>query len=431
MSSEGTSPVTDTSNGRNRGRGRGRGRGRSNRGHGRRFTNGERDGALHPVSQSTVGQDVLADEPASTPVSASSAPVTQTPAPSSTANGSRGQPRRKSNASRGTSGNHPPSIVSDPPKSAAMKEVPPHLSGPGLDADVLVNKVKALATHSKNSSIDSRYVPAMGLDWADEEEDPESLPDLSQWAVPKLGIDQMQSVKEEEPALPERLDNEAVPSGSQEPAADTNAATNVTTTEQLGATEETQYSKKQPSKPKPKRKEKREPTEPGGLDQPLTPTQEGNTKRKTLYERIYGQAPPSTSEQAPSTPELPSDKDDHSLGMSSEPESRAPYPNHGFRGRGRGRGRGHALHLAHLPFHPANVQRRQQAAAAAAAPLAEQAATSSSPRHEKPAPLPPRSQERQHTRPVIDKGALARIGLTLAGPKPPAGSPRQPSAVPS
>jgi len=431
MSSEGTSPVTDTSNGRNRGRGRGRGRGRSNRGHGRRPTNGERDGVPHPVSQSVVGQDVpAADEPASTPVSASSPPVTQTPAPSSTANGSRGQPRRKSNASRGTSGNHPPSTVPDPPKSAAIKEVPPHLAGPGLDADVLVNKVKALATHSKNSSIDSRYVSAMGLDWADEEEDPESLPDLSQWAVSKPSIDQMQSVKEEELALPERLDDEAVTSGIQAPVADTTAATKATTTEHLGATEETQYGKKQPSKPKPKRKEKREPTEPGGLDQPLTPTQEGNTKRKTLYERIYGQAPPSASEQAQSTPEPPiSDKDDHPLGMSSEPESRAPYPNHGSRGRGRGRGRGHAHHLAHLPFHPANVQRRQQAAAAA--PHAEQTATSSSPRHEKPAPLPPRSQERQHTRPVIDKSALARIGLTLAGPKPPAGSPRQPSAVPS
>jgi hypothetical protein len=427
MSSEGTSPVTDTSNGRSRGRGRGRGRGRANRGQGRRLTNGERDGAPHPVSQSAIVQDVPADEPASTPVSASSAPVTQTPAPSATANTSRGQPRRKSNASRGTSGTHP---VPDPPKSAAMKEVPPHLAGPGLDADVLVNKVKALATHSTNSSIDSRYVPVMGLDWADEEEDPESLPDLSQWVVPKPGIDQMQSVKEEEPALPERLDVKAVLSGSQEPVANTNTATNATTTEQLGVTEETPHGKKQPSKPKPKRREKREPTEPGGLDQPLTPTQEGNTKRKTLFERIYGQAPPPTSEQAQSTPEPPtSDKDDHPFGVSSEPESRAPHPNHGFRGRGRGRGRGHALHLAHLPFHPANVQRRQQAAAAA--PPAEQTATSSSSHHEKPALPPPRSQERPHTRPVINKDALVRIGLSLAGPKPRAGSPRQSSAVPS
>jgi len=145
---------------------------------------------------------------------------------------------------------------------------------------------------------------------------------------------------------------------------------------------------------------------------------------------MHGQAPLSASEQAPITPELPA-SDDGPFGMSSEPESHAPYPNHGFRGRGRGK-RGHALHLAHLPFHPANVQRRQQAAAAA--PPAEQPVTSSSPRHEKPAlppPLPPRSQERPHTRPVIDKGALARISLTLAGPKPPAGSPRRPSAVPT
>ena len=431
MSSEGTSPVNDTPNGRTRGRGRGRGRGgRSTRGQGGRLTNGERDGPSHSVSQSAVGQDVPGDQPAATPVSAaaSSAPVTQTPAPSSTANGSRGQPRRKSNASRGTSGNHPPSsTVPDPPKSAAMKEVPPHLAGPGLDADVLVNKVKALATHSKNSSIDSRYVSAMGLDWADEEEDPESLPDLSQWAVPKPSIDQMQSVKEEEPALPERLDDKAAPSGSQEPVANTTAATNATTT---GLLSDTQHSKSQPPKPKPKRKEKKEPTEPGGLDQPLTPTQEGKTKRKTLHQRMHGQAPLSASEQAPSTPELPA-SDDGPFGMSSEPESHAPYPNHGSRGRGR-RGRGHAHHLSHLPFHPANVQRRQQAAGAV--PPAEQPITSSSPSREKPAPLPPlppRSQERPHTRPVIDKGALARISLTLAGPKPPAGSPRRPSAVPS
>ena len=347
MSSEGT----DTSNGRSRGRSRGRGRGRGNRGRGRaRFTNGadsERDGAPQPVIQSNTGQDVAADVPASTPVSAPNAPVAQISAP-----GSRGQPRRRSNASRGTSGNHPPPTVSDTSKSAAIKEVPPHLAGPGLDADVLVNKVKALATHSKNSSVDSRYVPAMGLDWADEEEDPESLPDLSQWAVPKPGVavDQMQSVKEEEAAPPaapptappERPNDKTVPSGSPEP-----------------------------------------------------PT---------------------------------SDRDDRLSGISSEPDSRAPYPNHGFRGRGRGRGRGHA-HLSHLPFHPANLQRRQQTVAAT--PGVQQTAPSSSPRHEKTADLPPRSQERAHTRPVIDKGALARIGLTLAGPKPPAGSPRRPSAVPS
>jgi len=434
MSSEGISPVTDNSNGRGRGRSRGRGRGgRANRGHGRgRFTNGassERDGASQSVSHSTAGQDIPADESASTPVSASSVLVAQTSAPSS--NGSRGQPRRKSNASRGTSGNHPPPAAPDPPKSAAMKEVPPHLAGPGLDADVLVNKVKALATHSKNSSVDSRYVPAMGLDWADEEEDPESLPDLSQWAVPKSGIvvDQMQSVKEEEPALPEHPKHESVPSDSQDPVADATAATNTVSTEQAKTTEETSYDQRQSSKPKPKRKDKREPREPGGLDQPLTPTQEGSTKRKTLFERISGLAPPPASEQESSTLEPPtSDKDVRLSGMSSEPDSRAPYPN---RGRGRGRGRGHAHHLTHLPFHPANVQRRQQAAAAAVAPPTQQTATSSGPRHEKPTTHPPRSQERPHTRPVIDKGALARIGLSLTGPKPPAGSPRQPPAIPS
>jgi len=224
------------------------------------------------VSQSTAGRDVPADEPASTPVSASNAPVNQPSAHSSTANGSRGQPRRKSNASRGTSGSHPPPTAPDPPKSAPMKEVPPHLAGPGLDADVLVNKVKALATHSKNSSVDSRYVPAMGLDWADEEEDPESLPDLSQWAVPKPGtvVDQMQSVKEEEPALPECSNNEAVPSGGQELVADATAATSTTATEQPNVTEGMSHDKRQSSKPKPKRKDKREPREPGRPDQPPT-----------------------------------------------------------------------------------------------------------------------------------------------------------------
>lgn len=305
-----------------------------------------------------------------------------------------------------------------------MKEVPPHLAGPGLDADVLVNKVKALATHSNNSSVDSRYVPAMGLDWADEEEDPESLPDLSQWAVPKPGavVDQMQCVKEEEPALPECPSDEAVPSCGPD------ATTSTTTTEQPNAAEEMPHDKRQSSKPRPKRKDK-ELGEPGRPDQPLTLTQEGNTKRKTLYERIYGQALPSTSEQEPCTSEPPtSDKDDGPSGMSSEPDSRASYPNFNFRanrGKSRARGRGHAPHLAHLPFHPANVQRRQQAVAPAAP--AQQTATSSS---EKPTHLPLRSQERLHTRPVIDKGALARIGLSLVGPKPPTGSPRQSSAVP-
>jgi hypothetical protein len=307
-----------------------------------------------------------------------------------------------------------------------MKEVPPHLAGPGLDADALVNKVKALATHSNNSSIDSRYVPAMGLDWADEEEDPESLPDLSQWAIPKPGIavDQMQSVKEEELALSERPNDEALPSASQEQAADATAATNPTATEQHNATEETKYDKRQPSKPKPKRKEKREPRDPA-----LTPTQEGHARRKSLYERIQGRPPPSAPEQEPSTQEPPtSDRDDRPSGMSSEPDSRSPRP---IRGSGRGRGRGYTPRLADLPFHPANVQRRQQQAAASAAPPAQQPATSSSPREEKPAPLPNRPQDRPHTRPVIDKSALARIGLSLAGPKPPNGSPRQPPAVPS
>jgi hypothetical protein len=438
MSSEGTPPATDTPDGRGRSRGRGRGRGRGARGHGRRWsTNGvgsEREGTSQPMSQSTAGQDVPADELASTPVPASSAPAAQTSALSSTVNGPRGKPRRKSNASRGSSSNHPSSTVSDPPKPATTKEVPPHLAGPGLDADILVNKVKALATHSKNSSVDSRYVPAMGLDWADEEEDPESLPDLSQWAVskPSIVVDQMQCVKEEEPTLPDLPNDEAVPSGSQKRVTDATPAIDTTTMEQSKVTEEIQYDKRQSQKPRPKRKDKepREPGGSGGSSQPPTPVQESNVKRKTLYERIYGETPPPAPGQEPSAPESPT-RDDRPSRVSSESDSRPPYPNHGFRGRGRGRGRGRALHLAHLPFHPANLQRRQHAAAAGAASSTQQTATSSDPHHEQPAPLPSRSQERPHTRPVIDKGALARFGLSLADPKPPAGSPRQPPPVPS
>lgn len=64
------------------------------------------------------------------------------------------------------------------------KELPPHIAGAAVDAESLVSRVKELAvnSHGHSSSMESRF--STHFDWADEEDDPDSLPDLNDWAIP-------------------------------------------------------------------------------------------------------------------------------------------------------------------------------------------------------------------------------------------------------
>lgn len=103
--------------------------------------------------------------------------------------GKRKPSKKQGVRSRGsTNATAPESVVSaDTSAPRREKELPPHIAGAAVDAESLVSRVRELAIngHAHTSSIESRFT--MSLNWADEEDDPDSLPDLDDWAVkPKV-----------------------------------------------------------------------------------------------------------------------------------------------------------------------------------------------------------------------------------------------------
>ena len=92
---------------------------------------------------------------------------------------------RKPDARRGsttTPAPEPTADISAPRLVAREKELPPHIAGAAVDAESLVSRVRELAIggHAHTSSMESRFT--MSLNWADDEDDPDSLPDLDDWA---------------------------------------------------------------------------------------------------------------------------------------------------------------------------------------------------------------------------------------------------------
>jgi hypothetical protein len=94
--------------------------------------------------------------------------------------------RRSSTSSSGlvSSSDHASRLV------ARQKELPPHIAGVAVDADSLVSRVRELAIngHAHTSSMESRST-SRTLNWADEEDEPDSLPDLDDWVVGSKAAD--------------------------------------------------------------------------------------------------------------------------------------------------------------------------------------------------------------------------------------------------
>ncbi|KAG8826570.1 hypothetical protein FRC19_008612 [Serendipita sp. 401] len=151
-----------------RGRGRGAARGRAGRGRGR--------GRPHSMSLSSKEEDNHSTE------SVVATAYDQF------------NPASRRRPSRGTATNVGAPVPSDdtaafePITSTGRtreKELPPHIAGTAVDAQTLASRVQELAIsgHAHSSSVESRFT--MSLNWADEEDDPDSLPSLDDWKVSK------------------------------------------------------------------------------------------------------------------------------------------------------------------------------------------------------------------------------------------------------
>ncbi|CCA67008.1 hypothetical protein PIIN_00845 [Serendipita indica DSM 11827] len=76
-----------------------------------------------------------------------------------------------------------------PSSKLSKRELPPHIAGAAVDGESLASRVRdlAISSHAHTGSIESRFT--MSLNWADEEDDPDSLPDLDDWAIgPKVSV---------------------------------------------------------------------------------------------------------------------------------------------------------------------------------------------------------------------------------------------------
>jgi hypothetical protein len=111
-----------------------------------------------------------------------------------------------------------PTAAQSAAKPAIEKELPPHITGPAVDAISLGSRVQELAinAHAHTSSVESRF--STHLNWADEEDDPDSLPDLDDWAIPSKFVDVPVSRKvvEEIPAEEAAVAGPAVQPAKQE-----------------------------------------------------------------------------------------------------------------------------------------------------------------------------------------------------------------------
>jgi len=257
------------------------------------------------------------------------------------------------------------------PKPALEKELPPHIAGAAVDVGSLVSRVQELANngHAHTSSVESRF--STHLNWADEEDDPDSLPDLDDWAIPSKAVDTSVTPKmaEEIPAK-----EEAVAEPAPEPA-----------------------------------------------EQEETATQEDTcTPAKSEVAAIPETAPPKAATEAPSahTPSIPKSQPrqglEASIWASSPLPTTPPPPDRTAMPRGR-----HMRSASYRPssntnsgFQPTHFS-RNSVANATISPHPSQQDT-------KP------SSRKPHSRPIISGAALATISRTLGKD-----SPRQPQSTPT
>lgn len=195
------------------GRGRGVGRGRPGRGRGR-----GRGSFRFPVAKSSESDYVKPPE-----TTASQAPPDGDGKPKPT--------KKQGGRSRGsTHSTAPESIVDATSAPRREKELPPHIAGAAVDAESLVSRVRELAIngHAHTSSMESRFT--MSLNWADEEDDPDSLPDLDDWAVkPKVPPPEPEKIQE----LPQDVHTSEISTVQEAPPVVTKVSPKVTKDESI------------------------------------------------------------------------------------------------------------------------------------------------------------------------------------------------------
>jgi hypothetical protein len=292
----------------------------------------------------------------------------------SSSEGKRRPFRKASNARRASTTAAQPDGVTANAQSASKpaleKEPPPHIAGAAVDAESLVSRVRELAIngHAHTSSVESRF--STHLNWADEEDDPDSLPDLDDWAIPSKSVDVSvtQKIVEDIPAK-----QAAVAEPALEPAKQAETTTQEDT---------------------------------------CVPTE---SEAAAVPEAVPSQVATEAA-QAPSTPKSqPRQGLEASIWASSPSLASPPPPNRTATPRGR-----HTRSASHRPpsntnpaFQPTHFSRNSVADATLSPQPPQQGDTKPSPR-------------KPHSRPIISGAALANISRTLGKD-----SPRQPQSTPT
>lgn len=343
-------------------RGRGAGRGRSGRARGR----GRGSFQFPTTSRSeTAAGDAEGVKPTSDNGHHSSSEAKRRPF------------RKASNARRASTTGPPPdgTTASVSSKPALEKELPPHIAGAAVDAESLVSRVRELAIngHAHTSSVESRF--STHLNWADEEDDPDSLPDLDDWAIPSKVADA--------PEKP-RVTEEASPS---------QAAVSQPETEATADQEDS--------------KEK---------DQSTTEDGKPNVELTSNPALLQSPAEPTTVHEAPATPKSKARQGLEASIWASAPSPSSPPPNRTGAPRGR-----HARSASHRPpsntnqtFHPTHFSRNSVANPSDSPRASSQQEDSKS------------SPRKPHSRPIISGAALANISRTLGRD-----TSRQPQSTPT
>ena len=323
-------PGGDTGSSPAAGRGRGVGRGRPGRGRGR-----GRGSFRFPGSKPSESDNV--------------ATLESSQAPPLDGDGKRKTVKKQGGRSRGSTNATAPDSAVESLAPRREKELPPHIAGAAVDAESLVSRVRELAIngHAHTSSIESRFT--MSLNWADEEDDPDSLPDLDDWAKPKAPSPDPVVIQETLPETvvlenltPARLEDIPPPTASPKP---TMAASPPSTSVKE---EELSVVTKKP--------------------------------RQGLESSIWASSSPEA------TP-------DHPVSQQREKRPRqAP-----------GRGSASITRLSDLPFHPSNIARTSESNGHVSNKSDERGGR----------PEPKTSPRKPHARPVISTDAISRLSRSL------------------
>lgn len=296
---------------------------------------------------------------------------------------SKRKPPRKANARRSftsVSSSGPTADTESIPKQSLEKELPPHIAGAAVDAESLVSRVRELAihAHAHTSSVESRFT--MSRNWADEEDDPDSLPDLDDWALKPKPEDGNNSQRES--VAIENTPLKQLSSGRDVILSDGGTSTSTNAKPDLPS-----QNRASPSL---------EPVSVESLD--------NDSRARAEYPSATASASDRPNQkEIPSLPESenkPSRNEEKGSLVSSPTTNREGPRSKNLR---QANNRGRHSRIADLPFHPLNLSRSSPA----------KETSSQSPSNSRKPAEDKQNPRKHHTRPVISSDALARISRSL------------------